>query len=136
MRIYPYAVLLLAAELGCAGSHEPVLRTEDCPPPTMTAKPTTLEEAVTLLVCELSDADKDLLCSMAREDLIDFHFGWGMGIRNEFGLWHDDSPLLRSCAAAAGREWIHPDSASTLIMEGVWDKLQEEYCDAALQARR
>jgi len=55
-----------------------------------------------------------------RADVIQFHLSWGMGIRNEYGLWGEDSSIRKSCAAMVGKNEIHPDTASTIIMEEVW----------------
>jgi hypothetical protein len=33
------------------------------------------------------------------EDLIRFHHGWGIGIRNAFGLWQGNTPFLESSGA-------------------------------------
>jgi uncharacterized protein DUF6794 len=49
--------------------------------------PTTVDEAVDRLVHELSDKDKETVRTTPKDELIKFHFGWGMGIRNAFGLW-------------------------------------------------
>jgi len=86
--------------------------------------PTTHEEAVAHLVGTMSKEDKQKVRSTTKEDLIKFHFGWGMGIRNDFGLWGKNSELLQSCARKKGQEQIHPDAASMLIIEGVWEALQ------------
>jgi len=54
-----------------------------------------------------------------------YHHGWGTGIRNDFGLWQDVSPLRADCAKQSGRadDKIHPDSCSMMIMEAVWDRV-------------
>ncbi|UCC22415.1 MAG: hypothetical protein JSW23_11660 [Planctomycetota bacterium] len=86
--------------------------------------PRTYEEAVAHLVRTMSEEDKRSVRTTARDDLIKFHFGWGTGIRNDFGLWGDNTKLLESCARKKKLEQIHPDEASMLIIEGVWEALQ------------
>ena len=54
----------------------------------------------------------------AREDLIKFHHGWGMGIRNDFGLWRGNDELFK----ATGAE--DPDGASMAIILAVWEELR------------
>ena len=49
--------------------------------------PKSLDEAVERLVAELSDEDKKILKDTPEEELAKYHFGIGMYIRNEFGLW-------------------------------------------------
>ena len=82
--------------------------------------PKTLNEAVEILISELSSTDKETIKAMKKEDLIRFHFGWGTRIRNEFGLWAGNTALLKSCNAS------HPDDASGVIIESVWKRLQED----------
>lgn len=86
--------------------------------------PQTYEAAVARLVETLGVQDRQLLRQTPAEQLIEFHQGWGMSIRNTFGLWNPDSPLLKSCAARAGEDTLHPDDAAMLIIQGVWQQVQ------------
>ena len=74
--------------------------------------PETLDEAVEIIIGRLNDEELADVAAMTDDDLISAHFGWGMGIRNEFDLWRNDR-LVRSCDA------FHPDDASTVIMKAV-----------------
>ncbi|MBA3066421.1 hypothetical protein FP828_08020 [bacterium] len=85
-----------------------------------TKLPETVDEAVSQILDGMSADDKKSLKNTQKKDLIKFHFGWGMGIRNGFGLWNPDSPLLKSMGE------VHPDDASGVIIEAVWKKLQEK----------
>jgi len=87
--------------------------------------PSTYGEAVTFLLNGLTGEDKDLLRATPKNDLIKLHFGWGMGIRNDLGLWGRNKKLLQSCANHVGQKEIHPDDASMILIEGVWEKLLE-----------
>ncbi|NLS93981.1 MAG: hypothetical protein GXX96_17620 [Planctomycetaceae bacterium] len=82
--------------------------------------PKTLEEATARLIADMSDDDKQTVRSTKKEDLIEFHFGWGTGIRNSFGLWQGNDALLKSC------DKKHPDDASMVIIESVWKRLNEQ----------
>ena len=86
--------------------------------------PTTYEPAVNYLLINLSEDDIKKMRSTSKYDLIKFHFGWALGIRNDFGLWGENPELLSSCAEKKGSKNIHPDDASMLIIEGVWAALQ------------
>jgi hypothetical protein len=96
--------------------------------------PRSLEDAVRRLIDELSEADRQRLRDTAERDLIQFHHGWGMGIRN---CWIYGSPepspqqdhtadpdvggnqaLLDSCGT-----WS-PDEASMIIIRAVWHELR------------
>jgi hypothetical protein len=82
--------------------------------------PRTVDEAVTRLLAELSDADKARLRAEKKDDLIKFHHGWGTSIRNCFGLWAGNKELMADCHA------FHPDDASMVIIEAVWQRLQKQ----------
>ena len=89
------------------------------------ALPTTCNGAAEEIVKDLDAKSIETLKSTKREDLIKFHFSWGMGIRNSFGLWADNSLIRKSCANESGEEDIHPDGASTIIMEKIWDIIKK-----------
>ena len=81
--------------------------------------PRTVDEAATRILADMKGADKTRVRETKREDLIFFHHGWGTGIRNEFGLWKGNTNLLADCHAQ------HPDDASMVIIEAVWQRLQK-----------
>ncbi|MGV8149854.1 MAG: DUF6794 domain-containing protein [Alkaliphilus sp.] len=53
------------------------------------------------------------------------HFGLGMYIRNNFGLWSDNDTLLKSCGADNRYSSMHPDDISMEIIKMAWKKLQK-----------
>ncbi|WP_281015910.1 DUF6794 domain-containing protein [Methylocaldum szegediense] len=92
--------------------------------------PRTLNEAVDRLAFMLSQAEKEEIAALIEGDLIDLHFGLGMRIRNEFGLWHDNRDLLMDCQrikygdAADSCLSMDPDDASGLIIRVLWARLR------------
>ena len=66
----------------------------------------------------MTEADKATAVNTAEEDLIEFHFGWGMSIRNYYNLWQNQA-LLR----ATGAE--NPDDASMVIIKAAWKALRD-----------
>jgi hypothetical protein len=91
----------------------------------MTTKslPTTLDEAVGVILAMLEDKDLSEIALMPFADLINLHFGLGQWIRNNLGLWQADSALMK--AIQAHTPGIHPDDASTVIIEALWRRLEE-----------
>lgn len=85
--------------------------------------PVTISETVAYLLNTISDEDRLALKNMQRKDLIGLHFGFGMGIRNSFGLWSPASPIMRDPQATSG----HPDDVSMQIIELMWERLQAGY---------
>jgi len=114
------AVFLLASFLlGCTGQptqNEQTLEERN-------NLPTTCEGAAKEIYTKLDEDSIKTLSETEKSDLIMFHLSWGMGIRNSYGLWDEGSQIRRSCAEMVGEEDIHPDSASSVIMELVWESV-------------
>lgn len=86
----------------------------------------TYEGVVADLITILDAESKALLLKTEKEDLIQFHHGWGTGIRNHYKLWSNEA-LVRSCNKHRDRDGkIHPDEASMIIIEGVWAVLNSQ----------
>ena len=82
---------------------------------------TTCDGAIQNIYANLDDESIEILLATEKDDLIQFHMSWGMGIRNGLGLWADDSPIRKSCAQMVGEKDVHTDTSSSIIMEGVWE---------------
>jgi hypothetical protein len=70
--------------------------------------PTSLRDAVRDIVGHLSDKDKEIVRTTKREDLIQFHHGWGTGIRSHYG----SGGATRSCLFRRAVAPAPPDDAS------------------------
>jgi hypothetical protein len=112
-------VLLMFLALAALPAQAAEPKVERCPL-AQRPLPQSLTEAVDLIVKELDSKSRATLLQTKREDLIQFHHGWGTGIRNSMCLWGGNDQLIRS---ACGGKLCHPDDASMLIMEAVWDRL-------------
>ena len=80
-------------------------------------KPNNIEEAVLIVVSEMSSEQEKHLKQVRKEDLINEHFGLGMWVRNLLGHWVP--PAYRE------KYPVHPDDVSNKITELIWDKLQQ-----------
>ena len=84
--------------------------------------PKTVEEAVQKLLEILPIREK---YAIEKADMTSLHFGLGMGIRNDFGLWGQNKELMESCkqkALKAGmdqNDHFDADEASTVIIEAL-----------------
>ena len=87
--------------------------------------PVSVEEAVTLLLRVLPEASLEELASLPRDQLLPTHFGLSMFVRNEFGLWSGNTALTADCARFAEAAFLHPDDVSMVIVERLWEALQE-----------
>jgi hypothetical protein len=74
-----------------------------------------------MIISRLPEKDRLLIKNTAKENLIQYHHGWGTSIRNYYGLWRGNKNLLVSACG----EPCHPDDASMKIIEAVWKELQK-----------
>jgi hypothetical protein len=89
--------------------------------------PLTVEEAVDSLHANISLNDEiRLAATLTEDDLSNFHFSLGHYIRNEFGLWSGNHALLESCRIMAGKQDLHVDDASSVIIKALWVRLKKE----------
>lgn len=87
--------------------------------------PHTLTEAVDQVLTWLTPAERETFAAQSAADLIDYHFGLGQRIRNDFGMFQGNVDLLADCAAhqVPRALWIDPDDASLVILSAVWARL-------------
>ena len=85
--------------------------------------PGTVDEAAGVVLATLSNEEKNQIAGMAEGDLIELHFGLGMWIRNNLGLWQGNQTLMESIRQHSPD--IHPDDVSMVIIEAVWKRLRE-----------
>ena len=81
--------------------------------------PETVDAVVRLLMSMVPEEERARIATMGQEDLVQLHFGLGMWIRNNLGLWQGNQTLLEACGHN------DPDDASTVIIEAFWKQLQE-----------
>jgi len=84
--------------------------------------PTTVIEAVDRLLDILDEDDKQDIAGMKEPELIDLHFGLGMGIRNAW-LWKGNAELLDDCGKY-DKFAFEPDSCSGVITRALWERLR------------
>lgn len=89
--------------------------------------PQTCQAAIDLVLDNLDDGSRALLRDTERERLQQYSRSWGRGIRQEFGLSGGNFALLDSCHARVPEQPYHPETASTVIMEAVWEALQRKH---------
>jgi hypothetical protein len=77
-----------------------------------------VDEAVKICLLTMTSKEKEEVKNTPEKDLILFHLGWAMNIRNEFGTWQGNDSLIRSCGA------FKPDDASMPIVKAVWKELK------------
>lgn len=91
----------------------------------------TVKEIADDYVKGMSKEDCEYLATLTREDMGQFHHGFGTYLRNHYELWHT-SPLTEKWRTDESshdiREGIdysldHPDHISMEIIYAIWDKI-------------
>jgi hypothetical protein len=81
--------------------------------------PTTIEASVRLVLGLMPEDEHARITALSRADLATLHLGLGLWMRNHLGLWNGNQALLD----ATGK--IHPDEASEVLVEALWQHLQD-----------
>ena len=90
--------------------------------------PESLREAVLRLVLELEAEDLGQLSEIDENAKVSLHFGLGMWIRNNFGLWSEESALMKEL------QCLHADDASSRIIDALLSHLGREPDTVKLKA--
>ena len=103
----------------------------------MADHPLTVIEAVERLESEMMEPNLNVLKSTPRDKLDILHLTLGVWIRDNFGLGTgENEKLLYSCAENSdtdyvypdiGMAFMHPDDASMIIIQALWERLNEKY---------
>lgn len=80
--------------------------------------PETIEAAVRLLLALVPEPEQSRVATLTQPELINLHFGLGMWIRNNMGLWQGNQALVQACGVQ------HPDDASVVLIEAFWQHLR------------
>ncbi len=89
------------------------------------AIPKTLEDAVQMLIAELSLKDKLSVAHMSVEEIGESALCLINYIRDAFHLESGNNELLRSCSKDAGCDAEHPDDAAAIILARLVIKLEK-----------
>jgi hypothetical protein len=118
MRIGWRSIIIIIAALVSAACDSPTAGAEQWP--------VTCDEAAGRALAKMSPEFKQRVRALTKDQLIILHDTWGTGIRNEFGLWRGNGPLLASCAAEAEGTAPEPDPVAMIIITRTWALLQRD----------
>ena len=90
-------------------------------PPHPDEVPATVAEALDVLEQILPVETLEWLGRASDDQILDQHFGLAMGLRNQFGLWDPESPLMANLAARTGGP-VHPDDAGAALLRMLRDR--------------
>ena len=89
--------------------------------------PKTVDDAVKRLIANMPLKFKVDLSKMNEGELINLHFTFGVFIRNQFGLWNENTDLLNDCRKLSGITFMHPDDSAAFIIEELWKRLRKTH---------
>jgi len=87
---------------------------------TAPGSPATFADALDLLDDLIPTATKQYLHSLAESDLDREHWGLGLAIRSELGLWREDAPLTQWFVA---RGFDKGEEMSIALVRAYWRRL-------------
>jgi len=76
-----------------------------------------------VVIATLSDDERASIAALAQWELVGLHMGLGTWIPNNLGLWKGNNAPIQ--AIRERDHAMHPDDASMVIVEAVWDRLRE-----------
>ncbi len=86
--------------------------------------PKDLDEAIAFLDCKWSESDKlEFKNKNEKVAVAELHFGTGMSIRNNWGLWAGKNKLYRFFKS---KGIFHPDDMSSIILTSFHRKLNAQ----------
>ena len=91
--------------------------------------PRTLDEAIKMVISRLEPADINFIKNEKDPNLV--HMGFGMWLRNNLGLWKNDTPFKKDIKKRFNL-FGHGDDCSGLILTGVWAKVRKKNVEQAL----
>ena len=127
MKTLGYSALLFILLCGCQKSPEPEpfqvqCHAGQCPDDPMQCIVSVMDQLVAIIK-ENDPAGYKMIQEMEDpDDMIQFHHGWGMGLRNGLGLWGD------SKVAQAFRKLgvSHADYMSGILMNAFWQRVHDQ----------
>jgi hypothetical protein len=116
-------LMLAALSAAQAGAAEPPTsppKPGSCPH-ALKPLPRSVTQVVDRILKDIRPEFRKRLLKTKREELVQFQHGWGTGIRDSLCLLAgNNDQLIRS---ACNGQLCHPEEASMVIMEAVWDRL-------------
>lgn len=91
--------------------------------------PHTVDEAVSLIIMDLSLRERVEIARVQEKDLVELNHSIGLYIREKFGLWFENLELINSCNAevpADGRE-EYLRTPSFIIIKELWRRLRQDH---------
>ena len=90
-------------------------------------QPKTIDEALALLLEEIPLKDKVVIANMTVGELVSLDATLGRYIRDSFGLWAGNLPLLESFREIENNKELQAENVPVLIIKSLWDTLKKTH---------
>ena len=90
-------------------------------------QPETIDEAITLLLDEMPLKDKVLIANMTGGELVSLDASLGRFIRDSFGLWTGNLPLVESCRDRENDRNLKEEHVPMVIIKSLWETLKKTH---------
>jgi hypothetical protein len=93
----------------------------------VTEYPKTVEQAIQQAIKHLGPKETEKIAAMKKEDLPQLHFDLGLWIRNNSGIYKGNKDLIKDLESRHPGQttFIHEDDISSLIIEDLWEHLNQ-----------
>lgn len=99
--------------------------------------PGTVDKVVELLYNDLSLRDKVVLAHLSENELDSaVYLEMAKVIRREFGLYHGNAELLKSCRKYLGKEYDRYEDPAMVIMKELWKKIKKTHNLRVVERKR
>jgi hypothetical protein len=90
--------------------------------------PRTVDQVVELLSQDMSLRDKAVMAQLSENELdSSVYLAMAKIIRKEFGLYSNNTELLKSCCSYLGREYDAYEDPAMVIMKELWKKIKKTH---------
>ena len=89
--------------------------------------PKTVDEAVDQIITEMPLKDRVYMAHLKKEGLRSLNLSLGIYIRDTLIKMDVNRELLESCIAVSGKDNLNENTAAFIIIEKLWEKLQETH---------
>jgi len=99
--------------------------------------PGTVDEVVGLLYNDISLRDKVVMAHLTEKELDSaVYLAMAKTIRREFGLYHGNTELLKSCRSYLGTEYDLYEDPAMVILKELWKKIKKTHNMRLVQKNR
>jgi hypothetical protein len=99
--------------------------------------PDTVDKVVELLYGDLSLRDKVVMAQLSEHELDSaVYLAMAKTVRREFGLYHGNSDLLKSCQSYLGTKYDRYEDPAMVILKELWQRIRKTHNIRLVESKR